>query len=85
MAKLAVIYSKYPAGGRLEVYGEEIVGVRSSGDLADVVRQGEVFDCSLHASPREAWLEAERRWPGAEWTTAMEDLHARTLAWSLVG
>ena len=26
MAKLAVINSEYPAGGRLEVYGEEIAG-----------------------------------------------------------
>ena len=34
MARLAVIYSEYPAGGRLGVYGGEIAGVRSHGDLA---------------------------------------------------
>jgi hypothetical protein len=34
MARLAVIYSENPAGGRLGVYGEEIAGVRSHGDLA---------------------------------------------------
>ena len=39
MARLAVIYSEYPAGGRLEVYGEEIAGVRSHGDLAGLHRR----------------------------------------------
>ena len=39
MAKLAVINSEYPAGGRLEVYGEEIAGVRSHGDLAGLHRR----------------------------------------------
>lgn len=34
MATLAVMYSEYPAGGRLEVYGEEIAGIRSQGGLA---------------------------------------------------
>ena len=39
MVKLAVIYSEYPAGGRLEVYSEEIAGVRSHGDLAGLHRR----------------------------------------------
>ena len=39
MAKLAVINSEYPAGGRLEVYCEEIAGVRSHGDLAGLHRR----------------------------------------------
>ena len=39
MAKLAVINSEYPAGGRLEVYGEEIAGVRSHGDLPGLHRR----------------------------------------------
>ena len=39
MARLAVIYSEYPAGGRLEVYGEEIAGVRSHEDLAGLHRR----------------------------------------------
>ena len=39
MAKLAVINSEYPAGGRLEVYGEEIAGVSSHGDLAGLHRR----------------------------------------------
>ncbi len=34
MARLAVIYSEYPAGGRLGVYGEEIAGARSHGGPA---------------------------------------------------
>ncbi len=34
MARLAVMYCEYPAGGRLGVYGEEFAGVRSHGDLA---------------------------------------------------
>ena len=34
MAKLAVINSEYSTGGRLEVYGEEIAGLCSHGDLA---------------------------------------------------
>ena len=41
MARLAVIYSEYPAGGRLEVYGEEIAGVRSHGGLAGPYRRRE--------------------------------------------
>ena len=39
MVKLAVINSEYPAGGRLEVYCEEIAGVRSHGDLAGLHRR----------------------------------------------
>jgi hypothetical protein len=39
MARLAVIYSEYPAGRRLGVYGEEIAGVRSHGDLAGLHRR----------------------------------------------
>jgi hypothetical protein len=39
MARLAVIYSEYPAGGRLEVYREEIAGIRSHGDLAGLHRR----------------------------------------------
>ena len=38
MARLAVIYSEYPAGGRLEVYGEEIAGFSSCGDLVGLHR-----------------------------------------------
>ena len=34
MARLAVTYSEYPAGGRLGVYGGEIAGARSHGGLA---------------------------------------------------
>jgi hypothetical protein len=39
MARLAVIYSEYPSGGRLEVYGEEIAGVRSHWDLTGLHRR----------------------------------------------
>ena len=39
MEKLAVINSEYPAGGRLEVYSEEIAGVLSHGDLAGLHRR----------------------------------------------
>jgi hypothetical protein len=39
MARLAVINSEYPAGGRLEVYAEEIAGVHSHGDLASLHRR----------------------------------------------